>query len=264
MTEASQQLQVPQEEFALLTSSNSLGIFKVASAALFACALALAPAPAFAQHGGGGGGRGGGGGGGSHGGGGGGGAHGGFGGGGGASAPMSSGGGGSHATGGSSGGSTGGTHNGNSTTGGGSNSGGHSWNPFHSSAAKPAAPANGTNSMPAGNIKSEGSATNAPAHFAAGNNTWVEPPQDRGVHRGQSELLRSCEREWIAPVRAAFHHYARSRNHSARRGGRQRAASLSADYSGLSTYYPYYPYPYFGYNPFLRGIRVRFGRLRTV
>src|SRR5271154_1481152 len=91
MTKASQQLQVPQEKFAPLTPSNDLAIFKVASAALFACALALAPAPAFAQHGGGGGG-------GSHGGGGGGGgaSHGGFGGGGG-SAPASSSGGGCHA-----------------------------------------------------------------------------------------------------------------------------------------------------------------------
>src|SRR5271154_6049657 len=100
MTKASQQLQVPQEKFAPLTPSNDLAIFKVASAALFACALALAPAPAFAQHGGGGGG---------------------------ASAPASSSGGGSHATGGSSGGSSGGSHPASSS--GGSNSSGHSWNP---------------------------------------------------------------------------------------------------------------------------------------
>src|SRR5277367_3253717 len=118
MTKASQQLQVPQEKFAPLTPSNALAIFKVASAALFACALALAPAPAFAQHGGGGGG-------GSHGGGGGGGARGG---GGGASAPASSSGGGSHATGGSSGGSSGGSHPASSS--GGSNSSGHSCNLF--------------------------------------------------------------------------------------------------------------------------------------
>src|SRR5271154_4098911 len=181
MTKASQQLQVPQEKFAPLPPSNDLAIFKVASAALFACALALAPAPAFAQHGGGGGG-------GSHGGGGGGGARGGgfgSGGGGGASAPASSSGGGSHATGGSPGGSSGGSHPANSTSGA-SNSSGHSWNPFHSntSAAKPA-PANGANSMPAGNIKSEGSATNAPAHFAAGNNTWVEPPKTAASTTGK-------------------------------------------------------------------------------
>ena len=260
MTEASQQLQVPQEEFALLTSSNSLGIFKVASAALFACALALAPAPAFAQHGGGGGGgsHGGGGGGGSHGGGGGGGAHGGFGGGGGASAPMSSGGGGSHATGGSSGGSSGGTHNGNSTTGGGSNSGGHSWNPFHSSAAKPAAPANGTNSMPAGNIKSEGSATNAPAHFAAGNNTWVEPPKTAASTTGKVNYYGPANVNGSRPYVPLS---------TTTRGGvttAHGAAVVSAQhpYRPIGpgyNYYPYYPYPYFGYNPFYGGLGFGWG-----
>jgi len=159
MAKTSQQFPAPQEKIALLVRSQGLTILKLASALLFAGALALAPAPAFAQHGGGGGG-------GSHGGGGGGGgaSHGGFGGGGG-SAPASSSGGGSHASGGSAG--SGGSNN---------SGGGHWWNPFHSGSGAAAAPVKGTSSVPAGNIKSESSATVAPERFAAGNNSWQEPP----------------------------------------------------------------------------------------
>ena len=246
MTKTSQQLQVPQEELAVLTPSNSLGIFKVAAAALFVCALALAPVPAFAQHGGGGG---------SHGGGGGGGAHGGFGsgGGGGASAPMSSGGGGSHATGGSSGSS----HPANSASG--SSSGGHSWNPFHgnSSAAKPA-PANGANSMPAGNIKSEGSATNAPAHFAAGNNTWVEPPKAAASTTGKVNYYGP------ANVNASRPYVPLSTTTRGAVTTAHGAAVVSAQhpYQPIGpgyNYYPYYPYPYFGYNPFYGGLGFGWG-----
>ena len=248
MTKASQQLQVPQEKFAPLTPSNDLAIFKVASAALFACALALAPAPAFAQHGGGGGG-------GSHGGGGGGGARGG---GGGASAPASSSGGGSHATGGSSGGSSGGSHPANSTSGA-SNSSGHSWNPFHSntSAAKPA-PANGANSMPAGNIKSEGSATNAPAHFAAGNNTWVEPPKTAASTTGKVNYYGPANVNGSRPYVPLS---------TTTRGAvttAHGAAVVSAQHPYQPNgpgynYYPYYPYPYFGYNPYYGALGFGWG-----
>jgi hypothetical protein len=81
MTKTSQHLRISQEKHAVLTASQGPTILKIAAALLFACGLALAPVPAFAQHGGGGGG------GGSHGGGGGGGSHGSSGGGGG-SAPT--------------------------------------------------------------------------------------------------------------------------------------------------------------------------------
>jgi hypothetical protein len=158
MTETSQQFPVPQEKIALLVPSQGVTILKIASALLFAGALALAPAPAFAQHGGGGGG-------GSHGGGGGGASHGGVGGGGG-SARASSSGGESHASGGS--GASGGSNN--------SSGGGHWWNPFHSGSGASAAPVKGASSVSAGNIKSESGATAAPERFAAGNNTWQEPP----------------------------------------------------------------------------------------
>jgi hypothetical protein len=118
----------------------------------FAAVLALAPAPAFAQHGGGGGG------GGSHGGGGGGGG-----------SHASSGGGhassgsGSHAT---SSGSSAGTS---------ASTGGHWWNPFHGSGTNSgtAAKAGGTG---AGTNATNSTGANAATHFAAGNNVWQEPP----------------------------------------------------------------------------------------
>src|SRR5580698_153566 len=160
MTTTSQRFPASQEEFTLIATLRGSPILKFAAALAFigALALALAPSPAFAQHGGGGGGGGG-----SHGGGGGGGgSHGSFGGGGSASAP--SGGGESHASGGSAG-SSNTAHN--------SGSSGHWWNPFHSGSAT-AMPAKGANGVPAGNIKSESSATSE--RFAAGNNTWQEPP----------------------------------------------------------------------------------------
>src|SRR5271156_3987569 len=99
MTETSQQFSVPQEKTAVLIRPLGSTMVKAAATLVFACALGLAPIPAFAQHGGGGGG------GGAHGGGGGGfggggGSHGGVGGGGG-SASAPSGGSGSHAGGGS-------------------------------------------------------------------------------------------------------------------------------------------------------------------
>ena len=115
----------------------------------FAAVLALAPAPAFAQHGGGGGG------GGAHGGGGGGGSHG------------SSGGG--HASGSGSGSHP--TSNGSSA--GNTATSGHWWNPFHG---------NGTNNGAAPKAGGTGAGANAAnsasanTRFAAGNNTWQDPP----------------------------------------------------------------------------------------
>jgi hypothetical protein len=147
MTKTSQQFLVPQEKIALFVPSQGLTILKIASGLLFAGVLALAPAPAFAQHGGGGGGA----------------SHGGFGGGGG-SARASASGGGSHAS-----GASGGSGSNNS-------GGGHWWNPFHSGSSGSAASAKGASSVPAGNIKSESSAAAAPERFAVGNNTWQEPP----------------------------------------------------------------------------------------
>ena len=123
MTQTSQQLRTAKEDHAPRFRSQGPTLLKIGAALVFACGLALAPAPTFAQHGGGGGG-------GAHGGGGGGGSHGssggGFGG-GDASAPSSNSGG-SHASGGSAG------HSGGSSSNSTSSGGGHSWNPFHSGA----------------------------------------------------------------------------------------------------------------------------------
>ena len=135
-------------------------IFKLSCAATFALMLALAPAPVFAQHGGGGGGGGG-----AHGGGsGGGGSHGG---GGGGHAGGGSGGGGSHG-GATSAPSGGGSHGGGAGASGGNNSGGHWWNPFHS----------GSSASGKGSTAAAGST--GTDHFAAGNNTWQEPPAAAG------------------------------------------------------------------------------------
>jgi hypothetical protein len=112
----------------------------------FAAVLALAPAPAFAQHGGGGGG------GGSHGGGGGGGSHGSSGGG------HSSGSSGSHP-------STNATSSGSTA-----NNAGHWWNPFHGSGTAGKAGGTGTGTSAAN--------ANAGTHFAAGNNSWQDPPMN--------------------------------------------------------------------------------------
>ena len=124
----------------------------------FAAVLALAPAPAFAQHGGGGGGShgGGGGGGGSHGGG-------------------SSGGG--HASGGS-------AHSSSAAhgTSSGSTGGGHWWNPFHSGSANSgAAPKTGA-AAPVSGASSENK-EGTPERFAATNNVWQDPPATHGNAR---------------------------------------------------------------------------------
>jgi hypothetical protein len=112
----------------------------------FAAVLALAPAPAFAQHGGGGGG------GGSHGGGCGGGSHG------------SSGGG--HSS-----GSSGSHPSANATSSGSTaNNAGHWWNPFHGSGTAGKAGGTGTGTSAAN--------ANAGTHFAAGNNSWQDPPMN--------------------------------------------------------------------------------------
>ncbi len=137
MTQTSQQFSVPQGKTTQLihlhTHLQSATILRTAAALVFVCALGLAPAPAFAQHGGGGGGGGAHGGGGGFGGGGG--AHGGgFGSGG--SAPASS------------GGASAANNSGGSSNHSNSSSGGHSWNPFHSGSKTSAAPANGANGQP--------------------------------------------------------------------------------------------------------------------
>jgi hypothetical protein len=236
MIETSQQLNVAEAIQAPRFPTHGPTHLKMGAALVFVCALALAPVPTFAQHGGGGGG------GGSHGGGGGGGSHGSFGGGGG-SAPSSNSGS-SHPGGGSAG-----------SSGGSSNSGGHWWNPFHSGSASSAAPAKGTSTMPAGNIKSESSVT--PERFAAGNNTWQEPP-----HAGMSAAVRvnyygpanvNGSRPFVpiatstrAPLPTA---------HSA-----AVVAAAEHPFQPIHPGYPYYPYyPFFGYNPYYGGLGFGWG-----
>jgi hypothetical protein len=174
------------------------GVF---AAIFFAATLALAPLSTFAQHGGGGGG------GGSHGGGGGGGSH-------------ASSGGGSHGT--SSGASSGSaaahgttsTASSNSSAAGGNagTSASHWWNPFHGS--------------------NTGSNTNPPAErFAAGNNTWVEPPA-RGAHgttgTGATNSARGVSGGPRAAVSSPPHIPVRPRP------------------IGFAPFYPLYPYGFFG------------------
>ena len=234
MTQTSQQFSVPQEKAARLTRPQGSAIVKAAAAWVFVCALGLAPTPAFAQHGGGGGG-------GSHGGGGGfggaGGSHGGSGGGGGsASAPS---GGGSHAGGGSAA----------------SNGGGHWWNPFHSGSAASAAPAKG--GVPAGNIKPESSATGTPEHFAAGNNTWMEPPSASARAAARVNYYGPANVNASRPF-VPLSSTTRGSVGSAR-GGAMVAAAQHPFQPGRpgSPYYPYYPY--FGYAPYYGGLGFGYG-----
>jgi hypothetical protein len=238
MTQTSQQLRVAREVKAPRISFQDETPIKFAASLVFACALALAPAPTFAQHGGGGGG------GGAHGGGGGGGSHGssggGFGGGGG-SAPSST----AHASGGSAGGS------GSSSN----NSGGHWWNPFHGGGSSAASAAKGTSGVPAGNIKSESSASSE--HFAAGNNTWQEPP-----HAGMSAVGRvnyygpanvNGSRPFV-PIATTTRAPMTSAHSTAT------AAAAEHPFQPIRPGTPFYPYyPFFGFNPFYGGLGFGFG-----
>src|ERR1700722_13609007 len=169
------------------------GIF---AAVFFAATLALAPIPAFAQHGGGGGG-------GSHGGGGFGGSHGGgFGGGHASSSGSSS----AHAPASSGNAGTGSAaHTGTATTSGTTTSG---------------------NTVPSGNA--------APQRFAAGNNTWQEPPA-RGVHGTSTVPAGNNVRGAVASAtpRAAVGHI----------------PIVPRRPIGFSPFFPFYPgfYPGFGF-----------------
>jgi hypothetical protein len=247
MTKASQQLQVLQEKTALLvhphTRLQGATILKTAAAWVFVCALGLAPMPAFAQHGGGGGG------GGAHGGGGG--SHGGFGGGGG-SAPASSGGGAGHASGGSTpSNSSGGSSNHTSTN---SSGGGHWWNPFRSGSASSAAPAKGANGVPAGNIKAESSASGNPPRFAAGNNTWQEPPSAsaraaaRVNYYGPANV--NASRPFV-PLSST------TRGSVSSAHGTAMVAAAQHPFRPVHPGYPYYPY--FGYYPYYGGLGFGWG-----
>jgi hypothetical protein len=244
MTQASQQSRKSKQDHAPRVNSQRPTFLKFGAALVFACGLALAPATTFAQHGGGGGG-------GAHGGGGGGGSHGssggGFGG-GGRSAPSSNSGG-SNASSGSAG------HSGGSSSNTTSSSGGHSWNPFHSGAAKSAAPAKGASGVPAGNIKSESSAT--PQHFAAGNNTWQEPP-----HAGMSAAGRV---NYYGPANVngskPFVPIATTtRAPMTTAHGGTTVAAAQHPFQPVRPGHPYYPYyPFFGYNPYYGGFGFGFG-----
>jgi|HubBroStandDraft_6_1064221.scaffolds.fasta_scaffold01449_13 hypothetical protein len=241
MTQTSQQLRVARQENAPNISFQGHTLLKFATAAVFVCALALAPVPTFAQHGGGGGGGGGahgGGGGGSHGS-----SGGGFGGGRG-SAPSSNSGT-SHASGGSAGGS------GSS----GNSAGGHWWNPFHGGGSSAAAAAKGTSAVPAGNIKSESSASSE--HFAAGNNTWQEPP-----HAGMSAVGRvnyygpanvNGSRPFV-PIATTTRTPMTSAHSTAT------VAAAEHPFQPIRPGRPFYPfYPFFGFNPFYGGFGFGFG-----
>ncbi len=250
MTKPPQQFQVPQKQSALLARPQSSKVVKAAAALMFACALGLAPMPAFAQHGGGGGGGGAHGGGGGFGGGGG--SHGGFSGSGGSAA---SGGGGSHAGGASAPSNSGGSGSHSNSTN--SSGGGHSWNPFHSGSARAAAPAKGANGVPAGNIKSETIATGTPQRFAASNNTWQEPPSAsaraaaRVNYYGPANV--NASRPFV-PLSST------TRGSVSSAHGTAMVAAAQHPFQPVRPGYPYYPYyPYYGYYPFYGGLGFGWG-----
>jgi hypothetical protein len=238
MTQTCQQLRVAREKNAPRISFRSLTPLKFSVALVFACGLALAPVPTFAQHGGGGGG------GGAHGGGGGGGSHGSSGGGfgGGMGSGPSSNSGSAHATSGN-------------TAGGSGSSGGHWWNPFHGGGSSSTAAAKGAGGVPAGNIKSESSAT--AEHFAAGNNTWLEPP-----HAGMSAVGRvnyygpanvNGSRPFV-PIATTTRTPVTSAHSAAT------VAAAQRPFQPIRPGNPYYPfYPFFGFNPFYGGLGFGFG-----
>jgi hypothetical protein len=237
MTQTSQQLDLAREINAPRISFPGQTPLKFAAALVFACGLALAPVPTFAQHGGGGGG--------AHGGGGGGGSHGSSGGGfgGGMGSAPSSNSGSAHASGGNAAG-------GSASSGSG---GGHWWNPFHGGGS--AVAAKGTSGVPAGNIKSESNATSE--HFAGGNNTWQEPP-----HAGMSAVGRvnyygpanvNGSRPFV-PIATTT----RAPMTPVHSGAAVTAAQRP--FQPIRPGYPYYPfYPFFGFNPFYGGLGFGFG-----
>jgi hypothetical protein len=245
MTQTSQQLGTAKEEHAPSISLQGPTLLKFAAALVFACGLALAPAPALAQHGGGGGG------GGAHGGGGGGGSHGSSGGGfgGGHAGAPSSNSSGAHASGGNAG-SSGGSSN--------SSSGGHSWNPFHSGGAKSAAPAKGTSTVPAGNIKSESNATST--HFAAGNNTWQEPPRAGMSAGGRVNYYGPANVNGTKPFVPIATTTRAPMNSGTSAHGATMVAAAQHPFQPVRPGYPYYPYyPFFGYNPYYGAFGFGFG-----
>jgi hypothetical protein len=181
----------------LTAGGNLAGFF-------FAAILALAPLPTFAQHGGGGGG------GGSHGGGGGGGSH----------ASSGGSGGGSHATAPSSGSGSGhaATPAAAGSSGNAGTSANHWWNPFHGgSPNSPSHPGvNGTTS-----------ADHAPAEkFAAGNNTWQEPPARGAITTGT--------RGNVSSPHAAI-------------SGPPHIPVIPRRPIGFAPFYPFYPFGGFGF-----------------
>jgi hypothetical protein len=195
-------------------------IFKLLCAAVFALMLALAPAPAFAQHGGGGGGGGG-----AHGGSGGGGGH----------VGGGSGGGGSHA-GATSAPSGGGSHGGGASASSSNNGGGHWWNPFHSGASASGSGASG----------SRNSGTNANTeHFAAGNNTWQEPPAPVG--HSSAAVNHYAPASGTRPVVVGQQPTNRTIGSIHGAGAVAGPPHVFPPRRGGYPGYFYYPYPYFGF-----------------
>jgi hypothetical protein len=200
------------------TASTSI-LSKAFLAVSFAATLALAPAPALAQHGGGGGG------GGSHGGGGGGGSH-------------SSGGGGGHAASASHAGSHSTSTGGNPAN---PNGGGHWWNPFHGNNSNNSAPAKGgTTAGP--------NAAGSTTHFAANNYIWQDPPAHTPQHStGPSNYYANSIRPGTPTTSSPARGTAAN--------NRFRESGLSSQnrfhHNPIYYYYPYYPYYGFGFgSPF--------------
>ncbi len=196
-------------------------LVKMSCVAAFVWMLALAPAPALAQHGGGGAGGGGG----SHGGGGGGGGH----------ASGGSGGGGSHAgaAGAPSGGS--GSHASGASASGSGNSGAHWWNPFHSGASGSAGVA--------GNGGTASGSSASSQRFAGGNNTWQDPPAPAA--RTSGGVNHYAPASGVRPV-VVGKQPANGTSFSTRGAVAGPPHVFPPRRGGYPNYF-YYPYPYYGF-----------------
>ncbi|MGA7916544.1 MAG: hypothetical protein WCA00_15020, partial [Candidatus Acidiferrales bacterium] len=142
-----------------------------------------------------------------------------------------SGGGGSHASGASAGG-------GNSSGG-----GGHWWNPFHSSSS---GNGKGSTAVATGNGKAATSSNPSSEHFAAGNNTWQEPPAVHGSASVNHYAPATGTRPSVVGKRPTNGAIASSRGASAVAG----PPHVFPPRHPGHPYYPYYPnyfYPYYGF-----------------
>jgi hypothetical protein len=122
------------------------------------------------------------------------------------------------------------------------NSGGHWWNPFHSGAS---ASGRGSNIV-GGSTGSSGSGSSAGSdHFAAGNNTWQEPPAPSG--RVTASVNHYAPSSGVRPVVVGRQPANRAIGSAHSAGVVAGPPHVFPPYRGRYPNYFYYPYPYFGF-----------------